>query len=138
MDSVYPEDRAEDALYNWTDWQFDLTADLADAEERPAASGSGGGSVAPHVSAHDDGWNLVVECPWCGQTHHHGRANGSPSAFSHRVAHCLDREAGNPGYVLQPERGWQPNLPDRESTFDVTGFVSMLDRILMGPEYTGE
>ena len=38
---------------------------------------------------------LVITCPWCGQTHYHGRGPG------HRVAHCIQPVGGRRGYEIR-------------------------------------
>jgi hypothetical protein len=47
--------------------------------------------------------DLVILCPWCRKTHHHG-AGGDLAhlAYGHRVAHC-DAPGSSAGYVLVPE-----------------------------------
>lgn len=50
----------------------------------------------PTVVAYDTGKRFVVDCPYCGARHHHGRGTG------HRVSHCASRvRVKLPGYVLQ-------------------------------------
>lgn len=50
----------------------------------------------PVVHAKDTGRQFLIECPFCGLTHYHGRGNG------HRVAHCVSRVSVNlPGYILE-------------------------------------
>jgi hypothetical protein len=57
---------------------------------------------APVVPVRRRGHTLIVErCPYCGRRHVHGDAGRRERGeHGHRLAHCRERTAGNPGYVL--------------------------------------
>jgi len=58
--------------------------------------------VATYVERAADGfWDLVIQCPYCGDLHRHGGGGDADPVLGQRLSHCV-RDGRRGDYVLVP------------------------------------